>query len=129
MRFAALLLLATAVSSVRITQRATVQVEEPTKEEILKKIKEDPKAALKFVVDMIYKKCDGNGDGTLTVDEAKACVKKAEEELPEEAKDEFPEMDDEDKAHLAKIAKDGVITKEELAETIKGAWEKYGPKE
>ena len=71
---------------------------------------------------------DADKDGILTVDEAKSCIKAAEKELPEEAKEEFPEMDKEDEKHLKKIAADGVITKEELAKTIKGAWEKYGPK-
>ena len=128
MRFASILLLATAVSAVRIQQRATVKVQDPTPEEILEEIKKDPKAALKFIVDKTFEVCDANDDGTLTVDEALECAKKAEKEIPDEVKDKMPkDLDDEDKKFLEKIGEDGKITKKELAEMYKKAWKKYGP--
>ena len=110
MRFATLLLLAT-VSAVRIQH---------TKPE-----KDDDKPTLDEVVDFIFKKCDGNGDGTLTVEEAKECWAKA----PKKVKDAAPELDSEDEDHLEKIAEDGKITKEELKDTLVKAWKKYGPKD
>ena len=129
MRFTSILLLASAVSAVRIQHLSTMQVQDPTPEEIEAMIKKDPEAALEKLVDFIMEKCDKDESGDLSIKEAKKCIKKAEKKLPEDVKDEFPEPDEEDMKQLAKIAKDGKITKDELKETIKMAWEKYGPKE
>ena len=98
MRFATLLLLATAVSAVRIQQT------KPSKEEMMKKF------------DEAFAACDTNSDGVIMKDEAVACAtaKQAPDEVIEAIEAEWPDDGADKKDVLAFIKKHKKAIKKEL---------------
>ena len=81
MRFATILLLATAVSALRIQHKTAEPTEDEIKEKFVKGVK------------MAFKACDANKDKLLSKDEFEACAKKynVPEDLADELKEEIPE--------------------------------------
>ena len=112
MRFATLLLLATAVAGLRLTHR--VAKEEFTEKELKDFAKAPPKKQAK----MMMKACDTDKDGSLDEGEGKDCFAKLPEEVQKKIKEEYEKLPADAKEKLAKVTEDGKVTKEELEKVM-----------
>ena len=111
MRFATLLLLATAVSGLRLTHRAA-KPEKPPKELV---------EAVKFVM----KECDTDENGSLDKDEAAVCIKKGQEELKKEGITLPDEYKEKAKKKYEEYMEDGKITPKEIGDFLIMTYEEF----